>query len=116
MEKRTGGCHCKTVRFEVEVDLSKPVIECNCSHCQMKGMLLSFVSPESFTLQSGSEMLSEYRFNKKAIAHLFCRVCGVQSFGRGEGKQGPMIAINVRALDDIDVSTLTRSPFNGKEY
>jgi hypothetical protein len=115
MKKHSGGCHCKKVRFEVEIDLSKPVIECNCSYCQVKGMLLSFAPASSFTLTSGEDMLSEHRFNKKTIAHLFCKTCGVQSFGRGEGPQGATVAINVRALDDIDISTLERNQFNGKD-
>lgn len=116
MEKRTGGCHCGAVRFEVEIDLSKPVIECNCSHCQIKGMLLSFIPADSFTLKSGEEALTEYRFNNKKIAHLFCKMCGVQSFGKGEGADGPTVAINVRALDDIDMRALVKNEFNGKDF
>ncbi|MDP6953456.1 MAG: GFA family protein, partial [Alphaproteobacteria bacterium] len=33
-----GSCHCGTVTFEVEADLSK-IIECNCSICTKKGAL-----------------------------------------------------------------------------
>jgi len=43
MKKRTGGCHCKKVRYEAEVDLSQPVVECNCSHCAIKSSPLLFV-------------------------------------------------------------------------
>lgn len=113
METRTGSCHCKKVRYEVELDLSQPVIECNCSHCERKGFLLSFVPADNFTIVSG-EGLTEYRFNTEKIRHLFCSTCGVQCFGRGEGKDGPTVAVNVRTIDDIDLTALTRTPFNGK--
>jgi len=115
IEKRAGGCHCKTVRYEVTIDLTKPVIECNCSHCSVKGLLLSAVTEDSFTLTSGEENLTEYRFNTEKIAHLFCKTCGVESFAKGTGKDGsPMRMVNVRTIDDIDLSTLTRMPFDGK--
>lgn len=116
MDKKTGGCHCKRVRYEVELDLSQPVIECNCSHCEAKGMLLSFVPEEKFSLLEGESELTDYRFNKGLIAHLFCKHCGVQAFGKGSGPNGPTVAINVRTIDGVDVSTLIRKPFNGKEY
>lgn len=116
MTKHTGGCHCKKVRYEVELDLTQPVLECNCSHCQAIGALLLFVPAKQFTLLSGEEALVDYRFNKKQIAHLFCKYCGVQPIGRGEGEKGATVAINVRTIDDIDLATLSRKPFNGKEY
>lgn len=115
MEKRTGGCHCEKVRYEVEIDLAKPVIECNCTHCQAKGLLLSFVPATNFTLMSGADSLTEYRFNKKHIAHEFCTTCGVQAFGRGEGPNGSTVGLNVRSIDDINLDTLTRTAYNGKD-
>jgi hypothetical protein len=115
MEKKTGGCHCGKVRYEVEIDLTQPVIECNCSHCAVKGLLLAFVPASAFTLTSGQESITEYRFNIKLIAHEFCKVCGVQPFGHGEGPNGPTAAINVRTLDSVDLESITRTPYNGKD-
>jgi len=101
------------VKYAVEADLSR-TMTCNCSHCQKKGFILEFVPVEQFTLLSGEDMLTEYRFNKKAIAHLFCKVCGVQSFGRGTDRAGKATAmINVRCLDKVDFSTLHSSEFDG---
>ncbi|MEK7549481.1 MAG: GFA family protein, partial [Patescibacteria group bacterium] len=114
MTKYTGGCHCGAVKYEVEADLSE-VMDCNCSHCAKKGFLLAFVPADQFQLLSGEESLTEYRFNKKAIAHLFCSICGVQSFGRGSGPDGKeVVALNARCLDGIDMSTLTIKHVDGK--
>ena len=115
MKTYTGGCHCKSVRYEVELDLTQPVIECNCSHCAVKGLLLSFTPKTKFSLLSGEDNLTEYRFNTEKIAHLFCATCGVESFGYGEMPDGtPTAAINVRTIDDVDLDTLTRQPYDGK--
>ncbi len=81
----TGGCHCGKVRYEAKVDLGAPVIACNCSMCGRTGTLLSFVPATQFKLLSGEDSLTDYQFNKKAIHHLFCKVCGVKSFARGTG-------------------------------
>lgn len=76
-------------------------------------MLLNFVDKDKFKLLSGKDELTEYNFNKKTIRHLFCKKCGVESFG--EGVTFPKAAINVRCLDDIDLSTLVVVPYNGKD-
>ena len=111
-KKYAGGCHCGAVRYEVETTLEK-ILSCNCSHCEKKGLLLNFVDKEKFTLLIGVDVLTEYLFNKKAIRHLFCRLCGTQSFA--EGVTFSKVAINVRCIDGIDIATLTITPYNGKE-
>ena len=114
-KKYTGGCHCGAVRYEVEADLSS-AIECNCSYCSQKGLVLTFVPGDAFRLLAGEKDLTDYRFHTKKIAHLFCRHCGVQSFGRGARDDGtPTVAINVRCLDDVDLTALKPRPFNGKD-
>jgi len=115
MEKKTGGCHCGKVRYAVEIDLIQPALECNCSHCQIKGLLLIFVPAAQFTLLQGEDSLTEYRFNTEKIGHDFCKVCGVEAFGRGEGASGPTVAVNIRTIDNVDLSTITRKSFNGRD-
>jgi hypothetical protein len=108
-----GGCHCGAVRYRVTTDMAQ-LIECNCSHCKKKGFLLTFVTPDQFDLEKGADKLTEYRFNTGAIRHLFCQVCGVESFAEGIRPDGqPMKAINVRCLDDIDLAALSPMPFDG---
>jgi len=109
-----GGCHCGAVRYRVDIDLSKAVTQCNCSICGRTGSLLSFVPTGAFTLEKGEDSLTDYQFKKKVIHHLFCKVCGVRSFARGQGPTGPMVAINTRCLDDVDAATLDIRHFDGK--
>ncbi|HEV7463202.1 MAG TPA: GFA family protein [Methyloceanibacter sp.] len=112
--KHSGGCHCGDVRYEVETDLAR-VMTCNCSICQKRGALWSFVGAAKFNLLSGDADLTDYQFNKKVIHHLFCRNCGVSSFVKGRGSDGSeMVGINVRCLDDADLGELTPTPFDGK--
>ena len=110
----TGGCHCGKVRYEVETALT-PVLDCNCSICQKRGALWTYVEPPAFKLLSGEGELTDYQFNKHNIHHLFCSTCGVRSFGRGKGPDGKeMVAINVRCLDGVDPASLKITPFDGK--
>ena len=111
-----GGCHCGKVRFEVTVDLSEPAVTCNCSMCGRSGTMLRFVPAERFKLISGTEVLTDYRFNTKVINHLFCAVCGIKSFARGKNAQGDdMIAVNARCLDGVDLQKLNVTHFDGRD-
>lgn len=114
--KYRGYCHCKKVSYEVDLELGQ-VISCNCSHCQIKGLLLSFVSGDVFTLTGGAEDLTSYRFNKKVIDHLFCKHCGVESFARGKDKEGKdTVAINVRCLEGVEIDKLALTEVDGKNW
>ena len=98
-----GGCHCGAVRYTVDLDLDAPGLTCNCSMCGRAGGILSFVPAEKFTLDKGENNLTDYQFNKHVIHHVFCKTCGIKSFARGTTPNGPMVAINVRCLDNVDV-------------
>ena len=70
------------MRFEVTVpeDRRVRVYRCNCSVCFMK-QNHHFVVPESqFHLIKGESESTEYRFHTKVARHLFCKICGVQSY------------------------------------
>jgi len=113
--KYEGGCHCGAVKFEATADLDN-VISCNCSICTQRGLLLTFVPAEKFTLHRGDGDLADYQFGKRRIHHLFCRNCGVESFARGTvpGTEAEMVAVNVRCLDGVDLAALAPKPFNGR--
>ena len=111
----TGGCHCGKVQYQVTLDLSQPVLSCNCSMCGRSGTLLGFVPASQFELKSGEDSLTEYLFNKHVIHHVFCKVCGIKSFARGAKPDGTqMVAINVRCLQDVDVAKLNVKAVDGK--
>ena len=111
----SGGCQCGQVRYDVELDLSQPVISCNCSMCGRSGTLLAFVPTDKFKLKSGQDRLTDYQFNNHIIHHLFCNTCGIKSFARGKGRDGSeQIAINTRCLDGVDIDTLKITKFDGK--
>ncbi len=108
-----GGCQCGAVSFEVSVDPATGVA-CNCSRCGRIGSIFAFAPAAEFTLLSGGGALTEYRFNNHVIRHLFCSVCGVESFARGTMPDGtPTAAINVRCLDGIDTFALEPMKYNG---
>ncbi len=113
--KHTGSCHCGKVTYEVEMNLEK-AMSCNCSICLKKGTLLDFVPEAQFKLLSGENDLVDYQFHKMRIHHLFCRVCGVTSFAKATSqKEGvKMIAVNVRCLDNVDISKLKINEYDGK--
>jgi hypothetical protein len=113
--KHSGGCHCGKVRYDVNIDLSQPVIACNCSICGKTGTILAFAPEAEFQLRSGEDALTDYQFASKTVHHLFCNTCGVRSFGRGVGPDGThMAAINVRCLDDFELDKLTIHDYDGK--
>ncbi len=108
-----GSCHCGQVSFEVEGDLQQ-VVECNCSICSRKGLLLWAV-PRSQLKLLRTEGVSTYKFNKHMIEHKFCPNCGAQPFSYGKDTSGnELTAINVRCLSDVDLSSLKRIPFDGR--
>lgn len=116
MKTHTGGCHCGKVRYEVEAEFDG-VMDCNCSHCSRKGFLLKFVPASSFKQLHDDAETTEYRFNKGHIQHLFCKTCGVQSYGKGKNQAGEeMIALNARCIDDLDLEQVPVKKVDGKSY
>jgi hypothetical protein len=106
-----GSCHCGTVRYEADLDLSQGTLKCNCSICIKTRAWITTIQPDAFRLLSGSMDLSEYQFNTKTIHHLFCKHCGVRSFGWGEDPEtGKFYAIHVTCLDNVDPDELSNAP------
>jgi hypothetical protein len=111
-----GGCQCGSVRFVCEADLTE-TLTCNCSRCQKLGSVLAFTTADRFTLQKGEEVLQEYLFNKMTINHLFCRVCGIQSFSYPSNPDGSKtVAINVNCLDRVEPRELKSFHLNGRDF
>ena len=109
-----GSCHCGRVAFEVEgnVDVA---MSCNCSICQRKGSLLWFVPRDKLRLLTPDQDATTYTFNRRAIQHRFCPVCGIHPYGEGSDKSGNrMAAVNIRCLEGLDLATVPVSQFDGR--
>lgn len=114
-KSRSGGCHCKAVRFEVDLPEAFDVEDCNCSICAMSGNIHVIVPSTRFRLTKGEDQLSEYTFNTGGAKHRFCKICGVKSFYVPRSNQDGF-AITYRCLDnwmDLDV-TINR--FDGQNW
>jgi len=112
----TGGCHCGAVRYEVDADLTSGVGRCNCSMCHRLGRAGAIVKPEAFRLLEGEGELTEYRFGSKMGQYLFCKHCGVHSFGRGhlDVLGGAYVTVNVNCLDDVELTELPVVYWDGR--
>jgi hypothetical protein len=109
-----GSCHCGKIAYTVDEELPSQGIECNCSICRRKGYLHHFTTPDKFTLEASRDDIQVYEFNKHAIRHQFCKTCGCAPFAEGTGPNGqPMVEINLRCADDVDVAKLKLVPFDG---
>ena len=59
------------------------------------------------------EAVATYQFNNHAIDHHFCTTCGVAPFAEGKGPQGPMVEINLRCADGVDLEALQIQNYDG---
>jgi hypothetical protein len=114
MPTYNGSCHCQAVRFEV-VSVIDRVTLCNCTICTKKGILHHRVPPESFRLLSGEGLLATYQFGTLTAKHHFCRRCGIHVFTRPRSAPH-LYTINVRVLDDFDLSQVETVPFDGRNW
>lgn len=108
-----GSCHCGGIKFEVEGTI-ETLMDCNCSICRRRGHLLWFVPASAFRLLTPESEITTYRFNKKHIAHCFCRTCGSATHGHGAGPDGKeMYAVNARCLPDVDLKAFKIVEYDG---
>jgi hypothetical protein len=111
-----GGCHCGAVRFEAVTALDS-LGDCNCSRCARLGWVMQSVPDRDFTLLSGTETLTPYRFNTERIEHLFCPVCGIESFARGTDAEGhALYMVNVNCLEGVEIDRDKVHHWDGRSF
>jgi hypothetical protein len=109
----TGSCHCGAIAYSVDEEMPARAMDCNCSICRRRGALHHFTTADKFTLATSRAALLTYSWNKQAIRYHFCRTCGCAPFAEGDSPKGPMVEINLRCVDDIDLDRLEVETFDG---
>jgi hypothetical protein len=109
----TGSCHCGLVAYEVAEEPPTEAMECNCSICRRRAALHHFTTPDKFDLKTSRDALTTYKWNKQNLALHFCKECGCAPFAEGQGPNGPMVEINLRCAEDIDLDSLKINKFDG---
>ncbi|RAK63629.1 GFA family protein [Phenylobacterium kunshanense] len=100
-EKRSGGCLCGAVRYEVVGPLA-PIQLCHCSQCR-KAQGSAFganipVATASFRLLQGEESLREFRATP-GKRRVFCGACGSPIFSQRDDAP-EVLRIRAGGLDD----------------
>jgi len=112
------------VRFVVTADIDH-VRVCDCSLCQKRGALNFRIDEADFQLETPLEALSLYQWGSLTAKDYFCPTCGILPFRRpghptaSELAGGMEIfngwAINVRCLDDLNISNLPQKLIYGSK-
>lgn len=114
IEEAPGSCHCGAVTFRVQLsDGLRSVRRCNCSFCRMRGAVA--VSAKRVEVVSGTELLTEYRFNTRAAIHYFCSVCGIYTHHQRRADPSK-IGVNVACLAGISPFDFPEIPVSDGEH
>ena len=113
--KYQGSCHCGRIAFEVEGQIDN-ALACNCSICQRKGSLLWFVPHSQMKLLNPvDDNVGVYLFNKHVIRHIFCKTCGIHTYGEAPDPKGNLTAaINIRCIEGIDLDKVPVTHYDGR--
>jgi hypothetical protein len=111
-----GSCHCKAVRYSVNIDLSKGGSRCNCSVCSRIQQTTGIVKPADFKLLAGEQDLTAYQWAGRTGTRYFCKHCGVTCYGPGFLEQlgGDYVSVNLNTLEDVELTAIPVVHFDGR--
>jgi hypothetical protein len=97
-----GGCHCGGLRYEVDLDLDKGSLRCNCSLCGKSRAWFAFAPAEKFTLTSGEGAEIRYRWTppnrpEPNLTYHICSMCGVRTHAEGRDPKGNAVVAGWRS-------------------
>lgn len=110
-----GGCHCGTVRWEIEAPADIHTHTCNCSICAIHHYQHLIVPASKFHLLSGEDRLSRYTFGSGLAQHYFCSNCGVKSFYIPRSNPDG-VSVHARCIDAGTINSVTDEPFDGQNW
>ena len=107
-----GGCQCGAIRYEVKGEAGHRAL-CHCSDCRKSAGATpvgwALFAQDQVTIRGAA---ARYQSSEHAVRH-FCPTCGIATHSEGESPQGPMVAINVRCLPEVDLAALKIVEFDG---
>jgi hypothetical protein len=83
--------------------------------CTKKGFVHLIVPLDQFEILSGADNLATYSFNTHVAKHTFCKTCGIHAFYTPRSDPDK-VDVNVRCLDDIELSAVKTTPYDGKHW
>lgn len=99
-----GACHCRKIRFEVDLELDH-VRVCDCSICRKRGALNHRVEDSQLRISTPLEELCLYEWHTLTAKDYFCPVCGILPFRRPRDTD-KIWAVNIRCLDGVDLDSI----------
>ncbi|WDS36007.1 GFA family protein [Pseudoxanthomonas sp.] len=101
-----ASCHCGALAFTFEGEIDQ-ALDCNCSLCRRRGVLLWFTPKSAVRFQVDPAALRTYTFNTHRLQHHFCGICGVAPFSEGIAPDGTeTVAVNLRCVPALDLAAL----------
>src|SRR5438105_10739621 len=113
MARHQGSCHCNTVQFELDADITYGV-QCDCSICKRKNAIMLRLPADKFRLIRGEEALSLYQWNTRAAKHYFCKHCGIYTHHQPRTR-ADMVGVNLGCIDDVDAGKLPVERLEGSK-
>jgi len=127
----TATCHCGATRIELPA-LPEDIKECNCTYCHRTGAVWGYYKSEDVKIIS-AEHDAVYSASGALNQHHFCARCGGNTYGSspdwallfnndGTRKSGMtdqipqtrIVSINLRMVEDLDLSTLNIVKVDGR--